>query len=66
MNSAGFLRSKKIVFFITESTTGIHPMFTGGNSKMTVYNIPLPFLKRRYDFITEWWENISRKNMGLQ
>ena len=65
MNSAGFLRSKKIVFFITESTTGIHPMFTGGNSKMTVYNIPLPFLKRRYDFITEWWEKHQSEKYGI-
>jgi len=61
INSARFISSNNIVFFITESTTSIHPMFLGNNSRISLFNIELPDWQDRYDFINEWYQNNPNK-----
>lgn len=63
INSSNFICSNNIAFFITESTTNIHPMFLGNNSRISLFNIELPDLQDRYDFINDWYEhNPERKS----
>lgn len=57
INSARFITSNNIVFFITESTMNIHPMFLGNNSRISLFNLELPDWQDRYDFINEWYQN---------
>ncbi len=57
INSSGFLSSANIAFFITESTTNIHPMFLGNNSRITLINIELPDLERRIEFVRDWYDD---------
>ena len=62
INSSSFICSNNLVFFVTESTTNIHPMFLGNNSRITLFNIELPDLDMRYSFINDWYaENPDRK-----
>lgn len=57
INSSNFTCSNNMVFFVTESASGINPMFLGNNSKIMLYNIELPDRSTRYDFIDTWWIN---------
>jgi len=62
INSSSFICSNNIVFFITESTQNIHPMFLGNNSRINLFNIELPDGDMRYSFIEDWYkENPERK-----
>ena len=64
INSSNFICSSNMVFFITESASGINPMFLGNNSKISLYNIDLPDKDTRRDFIEYWWDkhaNIKAK-----
>lgn len=54
INSSTFVMSSNIVFFVTESTTGIHPMFLGSNSRISLINVELPDESTRLDFINHW------------
>lgn len=54
INSSNFVNSANIVFFITESTANIHPMFLGNNSRISLINIELPDTEQRFDFIESW------------
>lgn len=56
INSSNFVCSNNLVIFIAESTSGIHPMFLGNNSKISIINIELPDKSTRKDFIEFWWE----------
>lgn len=57
INSSNFVTSSNIVFFITESTTNIHPMFLGNNSRISLINIELPDKEQRLDFFESWANN---------
>jgi len=56
INSSDFILSKNMVFIITESTSGIHPMFLGNNSKISLINLELPDWEVRREFAKYWWD----------
>ena len=56
INSTEFILSRNMVFIITESTSGIHPMFLGNNSKISLINLELPDWNVRKEFIKYWWD----------
>lgn len=60
MNSSAFLSSDNIVIFLTESMTGINPMFLNSNSKTSVINIGLPDYETRLNFIKSYLEDLKR------
>ena len=68
LNSSNFICSKNIVFLVTESTTGIHPMFLGNNCKITIINIELPDIYTRTAFTEFWWEKhpVQKGNTSFQ
>ncbi len=57
INSSSFVCSANIAIFITETTTSIHPMFLGNNSRISLINIELPNYEQRYEFLKCWKQN---------
>ena len=56
VNSSDFICSKNMVFFVAESTSGIHPMFLGNSSRISLINIELPDEDVRRKFVKYWWD----------
>ncbi|MCM1047159.1 MAG: ATP-binding protein [Clostridiales bacterium] len=54
INSSNFVTSANIAIFVTESTTNIHPMFLGNNSRISLINIELPDEDQRLAFFNSW------------
>lgn len=51
LNSSAFVNSNDIVIIVTDTAADINPLFLGNNSKLSLFNIELPDVNDRKEFI---------------